>query len=79
MFWAPEASTMASWVARASNLLGAVLKAECVRVEISAAMASAKPAKVFMPVPTAVPPCARSLRCGSVSWMRSIPRSSCAT
>ena len=56
VFRAPEASTIASCVASASNLLGAVLKSAFVILLISSAIASAKPANVLIPVPTAVPP-----------------------
>ena len=56
VFKAPEHSTMASWAARASNLLGAVWKVWDVMRETSWAMASANPEKVLRPVPTAVPP-----------------------
>jgi len=53
---APWASTSASLVARASNLLGAVTNFSLVKAATSSAKASAKPFLVFSPVPTAVPP-----------------------
>ncbi len=56
---APDTSTMASWAARASNLLGAVTKGRPVREDTLEATFSAKPTRVLRPVPTAVPPAAR--------------------
>ncbi len=70
---APDASTMASWAAKASNLFGAVTKAKPVMAATSAANASAKPSGALSPVPTAVPPCARRRRRGSVASTRSMP------
>ena len=55
---APETSTMASWAASASNLLGAVTKGRPVMSETLEATFSANPMRVFRPVPTAVPPAA---------------------
>ena len=57
---APWLNTMASWAARASNLLGAVTKGRRVIAAIRSATFSAKPTGAFRPVPTAVPPCASS-------------------
>src|SRR3546814_8293098 len=51
---APESSTIVSWVASASNLLGAVAKGRPVAVAASAAKSSAKPGGALSPVPTAV-------------------------
>ena len=47
---------MASWEARASNLLAAVTKGRPVSRATWAANSSAKPALALRPVPTAVPP-----------------------
>ena len=58
----PWAFTIASWVASASNLLGAVTNSQPVRREISRAVRSPKSARLFKPVPTAVPPSASSER-----------------
>merc|ERR1712008_46303 len=55
---APETSTIASWAAKASNLLGAVTNGNPVISDTLAATFSAKPILVFNPVPTAVPPAA---------------------
>jgi len=63
---APCAWTIASWVASASNLLGAVTNFSPVSREISAAAFTANSRCVLTPVPTAVPPSASSARCGSV-------------
>ncbi len=57
---APWANTMASCAARASNLLGAVMKGSRVMWAMRWATPSAKPTGAFSPVPTAVPPCASS-------------------
>ena len=57
---APWLNTMASWAARASNLLGAVTKGRPVIAAIRSATFSAKPIGAFRPVPTAVPPWASS-------------------
>ena len=46
---------------------------------IFAAVASANPGGAFSPVPTAVPPIASSYRPGSVSSIRPMSASSCAT
>ena len=64
-FSAPDASTMASLPASASNLLAAGTKEQPVSFATSAAKASAKPACAFSPVPTAVPPCASCSSRGS--------------
>lgn len=48
-FNAPEASTIASCAARASNLFGAVMNSYPVIFEISAATFSSKPLFVFKP------------------------------
>ena len=71
----PWASTMASWAASASNLLGAVMKSWPVILLTSDAMSSAKPVNVLIPVPTAVPPCASILRRGRHDFIRSTPNS----
>jgi hypothetical protein len=47
---APESSTMASWAASASNLLGAVTKGSPVALATSAAIAVSHPFLVFSPV-----------------------------
>ena len=46
---APEASTMASWAARASNLFGAVWKVSPVIFEISRATLTSNPLRVLSP------------------------------
>lgn len=46
---APEASTMASWAASASNLFGAVSNGKPVILAISAATLTSKPLRVFSP------------------------------
>ena len=61
VFKVPWNSTKASWQAKASNLLGAVLNFHPVSWEIYVAIYSAKPTNVFNPVPTAVPPYAKKL------------------
>uniref|UniRef100_A0A6B0UU20 Putative secreted protein n=1 Tax=Ixodes ricinus TaxID=34613 RepID=A0A6B0UU20_IXORI len=55
----PDTSTMASFDARASNLLGAVTKGSPVNWDTFSATFSANPTLVLSPVPTAVPPAAR--------------------
>ena len=75
----PEANTIASWAASAANLFGAETNGNPVSSAIFAADASAKPAGAFNPVPTAVPPIASSYRPGSVSSIRRMSASSCAT
>ena len=75
---APCENTMASCAASASNLLGAVTKGRPVMSAIRSATFSAKPIGAFRPVPTAVPPCASSIRPGSVSSMRLIDEATCA-
>lgn len=52
----PLISTRASWAARASNLLGAVVNLYPVSLDTYSAISSANPSNVFKPVPTAVPP-----------------------
>ena len=52
----PDSSTSVSWLASASNLLGAVSNGSRVSLAISAANFSAKPFGALSPVPTAVPP-----------------------
>ena len=74
---APEASTMASWAARASNLLSAVWKFRPVILQTSSAKRSAKPAAAFRPVPTAVPPWASWVSRGTASSTRRMPSSIC--
>ncbi len=64
---APDTSTMASWAARASNLLGAVTKGNPVITAHFAATFSAKPFLVLRPVPTAVPPAASMYTLGRVA------------
>ena len=54
-----EKFTNASWVARASNLFGAVRNGIFVSRAISSETSLSKPFLVLIPVPTAVPPCAR--------------------
>ena len=77
-FNAPDSSTIVSWLASASNLFGAVTKGMPVSVASSAAMSSAKPARVLSPVPTAVPPCASSCSRGSTASTRAMPFATCA-
>ena len=69
---APCENTMESWAASASNLLGAVTKGRPAIEAIRSATFSAKPTGALSPVPTAVPPCASSIRPGKVSSMRLI-------
>ena len=66
VFKAPCASTMASCAANASNLFSAVTKGNPVRLAICFATFSEYPFGVLMPVPTAVPPSASSLKCANV-------------
>ena len=70
---APESSTIASWLASASNLLGAVTKGRPVICATSAANASAKPFFALSPVPTAVPPWASGQTRGRAASTRSMP------
>lgn len=56
VFKLPWNSTIASFVAKDSNLLGAVTNGWPVYSEIAFAIASSKPLYAFKPVPTAVPP-----------------------
>ena len=60
MFKLPWNSTIASFVAKDSNLLGAVTNGWPVYSEIAFAIASSNPLYAFKPVPTAVPPWANS-------------------
>ena len=60
VFRAPDASTIASCAASASNLLGALTNGSPVSRPIQAATRSANPGGAFSPVPTAVPPNASS-------------------
>ena len=69
---APCAWAMASWPASAANLLAALVKAMPVVVLRRLATASPKPLGAFRPVPTAVPPMARSRTPGSVPSMAAI-------
>ena len=62
VFNAPCASTIASWAAKASNLFSAVTNGNPVKLAICFATFSEYPLGVLMPVPTAVPPKANSLR-----------------
>ena len=77
VFRAPWLKTMASWAARASNLLGAETKGRPVMAAILAATSSAKPTGALRPVPTAVPPWASSSRPGWARRMRLRPFSTC--
>ena len=75
---APWLNTMASWAARASNLLGAEVNFMPVIAEIRSATASAKPTGALRPVPTAVPPWASCISIGQgLSSMRTMPFSTC--
>lgn len=58
VFMAPEASTIASCAARASNLFSAVTNGSSVMSATCFANSTSKPFLELMPVPTAVPPCA---------------------
>lgn len=53
VFIAPDASTMASCAASASNLFGAVLNGNPVTLEISSATLTSKPFLVFRPCSSA--------------------------
>ena len=72
MFNEPLNSTKASFVAKASNLFGAVTNLYPVSFEISSATYSAKPSYVLRPVPTAVPPWASWLTYGNLLFNLSI-------
>mmetsp|Transcript_26462 Transcript_26462/g.67199 ORF Transcript_26462/g.67199 Transcript_26462/m.67199 type:complete len:284 (+) Transcript_26462:565-1416(+) len=74
---APDASTIASCAASASNLFGAVTNGRPVSFAMRAAISSAYPSTVLSPVPTAVPPRASSLRRGSTASTRRIPLVTC--
>ena len=63
---------MASWPANAANLLAALVKAMPVVALRRFATASPNPFGAFRPVPTAVPPIARSRTPGSVPSMAAI-------
>ena len=65
---APWLNTMASWAARASNLLGAVVKARPVMAAMRSATILSKPTGAFRPVPTAVPPWASCISLGMVCF-----------
>ena len=54
----PEKLTIESCAAKASNLFFAVSKGNLVILDISFAIFLSHPFFVFIPVPTAVPPCA---------------------
>jgi len=62
VFSAPCASTIASWAASASNLFWAVIKGRPVRFAICLATFSEYPFGVLIPVHTAVPPKASSVK-----------------
>ena len=68
-FNAACASTIASCAANASNLFSAVLKGSLVSLAICFATFTSYFGGVFIPVPTAVPPKASSLKCASVFLM----------
>ena len=74
---APDASTIASCAASASNLLGALTKGRPVSAAIILAMSVSYPSVVFRPVPTAVPPRASSLMRGKTASTRAMPFSTC--
>ena len=59
VFKTPEKLTTASCAAKAANLLDAGLKGILVIFFISFTIFLSKPFFVFIPVPTAVPPCAK--------------------
>mmetsp|Transcript_41084 Transcript_41084/g.136124 ORF Transcript_41084/g.136124 Transcript_41084/m.136124 type:complete len:227 (-) Transcript_41084:702-1382(-) len=70
---APDASTIASCAASASNLFGAVTNGRPVSLAIRAAISSPYPSTVLSPVPTAVPPSASSCSRGSAARTRLTP------
>ena len=74
----PESSTIVSCAASSANLLGADVNGSWVSFEISLANSSAKPFGALRPVPTAVPPCASSIRRGSTPSTRAMQASICA-
>ena len=73
----PDTSTIVSWVASASNLLGADTQGTPPVISASAlTKSSPKPLGAFSPVPTAVPPCASRDSRGHSATMRSALSSS---
>jgi hypothetical protein len=69
----PDASTLVSWAAMASNVFSAVVKGLSVIRETCSAKSAATPALQFSPVPTAVPPCASRQRRGRQALTRATP------
>ena len=59
VFKVPEKFTIESCAASAANLFDVVLKGNFVILLISLTIFLSKPLRVFKPVPTAVPPCAK--------------------
>ena len=59
MFKVPEKLTIESWAASSANLFAAGLKGIFVNLVISLTIFLSKFFLEFIPVPTAVPPCAR--------------------
>ena len=70
---APWLKTIASCAAKASNLLGAVVKGIWVMAAMRSATILSKPTGALRPVPTAVPPCASCISLGRDCSIRSIP------
>ena len=59
MLSVPEKFTISSWAASAANLFLVGLKGSLVIFLISLIIFLSKPFLLFIPVPTAVPPCAK--------------------
>ena len=76
VFKAPLAKTISSWAESAANLFGWDLNGNWVSSAIFFAARSANSGCAFKPVPTAVPPIARSYKPGRVSFNRAMSRSS---
>mmetsp|Transcript_70798 Transcript_70798/g.188875 ORF Transcript_70798/g.188875 Transcript_70798/m.188875 type:complete len:203 (-) Transcript_70798:722-1330(-) len=72
-FSCPWASTTPSWAAWASKWLGASTKGIPVHSASCLMVAPGKFCGVLMPVPTAVPPRASSVRASRARWDRSMP------
>ena len=76
---APWACVAASCPASAANLFCALVNAIPVVAESFFATSSPNPTGALSPVPTAVPPMARSRKPGRLSRIERIAKSSCAT
>ena len=72
VFIVPEKFTIASWDASAANLFGEGLNGSLVIFFISATIFLSNPFFVFIPVPTAVPPCAKKYISSKAFFIRSI-------